>query len=317
MRARPDFFDDSRGCFFGVSNDPGDAAEGRVVDHYPGHRFLFDFDLSVAKLYGVADDNAEPGPGLSIRRQWMILDPALHVIQVLPFEEGQGDIEKLGRILDLLPPPALHMGFETPPPVLFLRDVFEPGLCRTLIDLYQRTGGTESGFMREEGGKTVTRMDPNHKRRRDITIDDQPLIQAIQARIQRRILPEIRKVHHFEVTRMERYIVSCYSAEDGGHFRPHRDNTTKGTAHRRFAVSINLNADFEGGEIGFPEYGPRSYKIPPGGACVFSCSLLHTVSVVTAGERYAFLPFLYDETAAAMREANNSYLGDDVTAYGA
>jgi hypothetical protein len=30
------------------------------------------------------------------------------------------------------------------------------------------------------------------------------------------------------------------------------------------AVSINLNADFDGGEISFPECGPRSYKAPPG-----------------------------------------------------
>ncbi|MGO4843493.1 2OG-Fe(II) oxygenase, partial [Rhizobiaceae sp. 2RAB30] len=83
-------------------------------------------------------------------------------------------------------------------------------------------------------------------------------------------------------------------SENGGHFRAHRDNTTKGTAHRRFAVSINLNSDFDGGEVSFPEYGPRSFKPPVGGAVIFSCSLLHAVSPVTRGKRYAFLPFLYD-----------------------
>ena len=114
---------------------------------------------------------------------------------------------------------------------------------------------------------------------------------------------------------MERYIVSCYAAEDGGHFRPHRDNTTQGTAHRRFAVSINLNSEFEGGEVSFPEYGPRSYKAPPGGAVVFSCPLLHAVSRVTKGRRFAFLPFLYDDEAARIREANNASLGDDVESY--
>src|SRR5262245_22736140 len=114
---------------------------------------------------------------------------------------------------------------------------------------------------------------------------------------------------------MERYIVGCYSAEDRGHFRAHRDNTTKGTAHRRFAVSINLNAEFEGGEINFPEYGPRSFKPPPGGAVVFSCSLLHAVSRVTSGRRYAFLPFLYDDAAARIREQSNAYLGEGVGAY--
>jgi len=107
---------------------------------------------------------------------------------------------------------------------------------------------------------------------------------------------------------MERYIISCYAAEDGGHFRAHRDNTTAGTAHRRFAVSINLNSEFEGGEVSFPEYGPRGFKPPPGGAVVFSCSLLHAVSRVTSGRRYAFLPFLYDDAAAKIREANAATL---------
>jgi hypothetical protein len=48
---------------------------------------------------------------------------------------------------------------------------------------------------------------------------------------------------------------------------------------------------------------------------VFSCSLLHQVSAVTAGKRYAFLPFLYDDAAAKIREANNKFLGEGVGAY--
>ncbi len=80
---------------------------------------------------------------------------------------------------------------------------------------------------------------------------------------------------------MERYLVGCYDAAEGGHFSPHRDNTTPGTAHRRFAISINLNDDFEGGEVSFPEYGPRGF---------------------------AFLPFVYDNAAAAIREANRGSL---------
>jgi hypothetical protein len=46
------------------------------------------------------------------------------------------------------------------------------------------------------------------------------------------------------------------------------------------------------GELSFPEYGPRSFKAPPGGAVVFSGGLLHAVSKVTRWRRYAFLPFL-------------------------
>jgi peroxiredoxin len=41
---RPDLFDDAHASFFGVSNDPADHAEGRLEEHYPGYRFLLDFD---------------------------------------------------------------------------------------------------------------------------------------------------------------------------------------------------------------------------------------------------------------------------------
>jgi hypothetical protein len=39
------------------------------------------------------------------------------------------------------------------------------------------------------------------------------------------------------------------------------------------------------------------------------------VSRVTKGRRFAFLPFLYDEEAAKVREANNANLGEGVGSY--
>jgi hypothetical protein len=84
------------------------------------------------------------------------------------------------------------------------------------------------------------------------------------------------------VTRIERDLIARYDAETGGHFGPHRDDAGISVAHRRFAVSINLNADFDGGEISFPEYSQR----------------------VTRGRRYVFLTFLFDEDAERLRHAN-------------
>jgi predicted 2-oxoglutarate/Fe(II)-dependent dioxygenase YbiX len=199
--------------------------------------------------------------------------------------------------------------------VLLLPNVFEPAFCRSLIALHEGDGGRDTGFMSEVAGKTVELVDPARKRRRDHIVDDQKIILSVQQRIKRRIVPEIARLYFFEATRIERYLVGCYTAEDGGHFAPHRDNTTKGTAHRRFAISINLNDDFDGGEVRFPEYGPQGFKPPPGGAVVFSCSLMHAVSTVSRGRRYAFLPFLYDDAAARIREANNEFLDPSVGAY--
>lgn len=302
-----DLLDDQFAAFFGVTCDAADRDTGRLVDSIPGIRFFFDIDRRVSRLYRALPREAAAG-GETYVRFWLVIDPALHVAHRVPFRSDGSDGAEIARIMRALPPPSHFPGFEVPVPVIVLPNVFEAPLCRHLVDLYEKEGGVESGFMREVNGRTVGILDPNHKRRRDVTLTDERLLREIQMRVVRRIVPEIRKVHQFEVTRMERYIVSCYAAEEGGHFRAHRDNTTKGTAHRRFAVSINLNAAFEGGEISFPEYGRRRFKPPVGGAVIFSCSLLHEVSQVTAGKRYAFLPFLYDDAAARIREANQGFL---------
>ncbi len=309
-------FDDKRFSFFGVCLDPTDESEKRVEDKLPGFRYFWDFDAAVARMYGAVPRDAKPGEGdVPVRRMWVVIDPTLRVTRVIPFATDGSDREQLFRYLALLPMPNKFAGFELQAPILFLPNVFEPQFCDSLVAMYEKHGGEESGFMREVNGKTVPVHDARHKRRKDYTITDENIVAQTRERVRRRIVPEIQKVHQFRVTRMERYIVCCYAAEDNAHFAAHRDNTTKGTAHRRFAVSINLSDDFEGGEIGFPEYGPRTYKPPKGGAVVFSCSLLHMVTAVTKGKRYAFLPFLYDEEAAKLREQNNAFLGEGVGAY--
>lgn len=309
-------FDDARISYFGISIDPSDEKQGRVKEAMPGIRFIWDFDGAVSRLYGAIPNDAQTSePNIPARRFWIVLDPTLRVLAVFPFQPEGGEHEALFTFLEKLPPAALYAGVPLQAPVIYLRDVFEPEFCRKLVGLYETHGGTESGFMREVDGKTVHILDHNHKRRSDYLIEDEEIIRETQKRVQRRILPEILKVHQFTATRMERYIVSCYTGEEGGHFRQHRDNTTKGTAHRRFAISINLNDEFEGGELSFPEYGPQAFKMPTGAAVIFSCSLLHMVSRVTKGRRYAFLPFLYDDAAARIRLENNKYLGDEVPIY--
>jgi peroxiredoxin/predicted 2-oxoglutarate/Fe(II)-dependent dioxygenase YbiX len=314
LKEHRELFEDRKISFFGIGIDPADQESDRVAESMPGIRHIWDFDLTVSRMYGAAPI-ASAGANVGFRRFWLVLDPALRIRHAFPAQPEASERDQVVACLRALPPIDLHTGIKTQAPVILLNDVFEPELCTRLVDLYNAHGGEESGFMREVNGKTVQVNDFGHKRRADHTIADEELRQVLQHRIRRRVVPEIKKVHQFDVTRMERYIVACYDSDNGGHFGAHRDNTTKGTAHRRFAVSINLNRDFEGGEVSFPEYGSQSYKPAPGGAVVFSCSLLHAVSPMKRGKRYAFLPFLYDDTAAAIREANNAFLGEQVGAY--
>jgi peroxiredoxin len=313
--AHPELFDDKHAAFFGVSMDPGDEGQQRVVGRIPGFRFFWDFGGQISRLYGAIPDDAVPGSSFPLRRIWVVLDPTLRVMKVIPLRPDGSDGNELVTYMTSLPPPSTFAGFELQAPVLVLTNVFDSEFCEKLITLYEAQGNDESGFMREVDGKTVRMHDHGHKSRRDHIITDNEILRHAQQRFKRTVVPQLLKSYQYNATRMERYLVGCYRAEDGGHFAAHRDNTTKGTAHRRFAVSVNLNSDFDGGEVTFPEYGPRGFKPPPGGAVVFSCSLLHAVSKVTRGRRYAFLPFLYDDEAAKIRVANNKFLGDDVGSY--
>jgi len=301
VRRNRALFDDKRACFFGISCDPSDAAAGRIAQHLPGIRYFLDYDRSISTLYGAQ------APG-GHRPHWLVLDPALRVVDVFALERGDEAIALVRRESEA----SRDSGFA---PVLVVPNVLTADLTSELIDLYERHGGEESGFMREVEGKTVRLLDPAHKQRRDYVIEDEEVRKRVLGQIGSHLTVPIVRAFQFQPTRIERYLVACYEA-GAGHFRPHRDNTTSGTAHRKFAVTINLNSeDYDGGDLRFPEYGARTYRAPTGGAIVFSCSLLHEATPVTRGRRYAFLPFLYDEEGAAIRESNNPRLGEGVGAY--
>jgi len=302
---RRDLFNDVHAAFFGVTCDPADETEQRLESVVPGYRFFFDADFKICRLYGAwPHDEGDKG----WIGKWVIIDPTMRIATVIPFRKDGGDIAEAIDHVASLPPAGRIAGMDVQAPVIVMDRVFDPDFCQYLIGQYETHGGQLSGFMRDIDGKTHLVTDPRHKRRRDHMLEGAEDQQKVQTYISRRIAPEIEKVHAFRTTRVERYLVACYDAEDEAHFRPHRDNTTRGTAHRRFAVSINLNDDFDGGEICFPEYGPRTFKPSAGSAVIFSCSLLHAVTQVTRGKRYAFLPFLYDEAAATMRDENLKFL---------
>jgi predicted 2-oxoglutarate/Fe(II)-dependent dioxygenase YbiX len=245
--------------------------------------------------------------------RWILFDPSLRVVAAWPLARHA---EALAAFAST-PSPDLYAGTPIHAPALIVPRIFETDFCKRLIRYYQERGGAPSGVTREnEAGKTVVQLDAAAKRRFDCLIEDVPLREEIMQRVYWRLAPQIEKAFMWRPTRMERYLLACYDAEGGGFFRPHRDNTTAGTAHRRFAVTINLNAeDYEGGDLRFPEFGTRTYRAPTGGAVVFACALLHEATLVTRGERYAFLPFLYDDDAAQIRAANNERLDESIAPY--
>jgi predicted 2-oxoglutarate/Fe(II)-dependent dioxygenase YbiX/peroxiredoxin len=289
LAASQPMFDDARLSAFVVVRDPAMAANLRDLR---GLRWFLDFDGRVSRLYdALGEDGAE-------RPFWMLLDPALRVIAHAPLAQPRALFDFMAR----LPDPGAHAGTPLHAPVLIAPRIFEPEMCSRLIALHEATGGKFSGVMRDAGDRTVMVMD-ELKKRRDVLVEDADLRAALRERLERRLFPLIKRALGFTATHIERYVVSCYDAADGAVFNPHRDHTTMGTAHRKFACSINLNDDFQGGDLRFAEFGPATYRPPPGGAVVFSCALLHEATRMTAGRRYAFLPFFYDGAGAEVLQA--------------
>jgi hypothetical protein len=278
--------DEGKAALFAVVSESGSWPEIALEARFPSIVFLWEGN-AMARAFG-----ADP--------RLVILDPMLRVIDVAPLDDADRALAQLSSSL----PPNEAFGPCPPAPILSLAHAFEPDLCAHLIGCFEQAGGKESGFMQDQCGRSVENFDNGWKRRRDFHLTDPRLIANLRARIGRRICPEIKKAFQMRPTRIERDLVARYDAETGGHFGPHRDDTGISVAHRQFAVSINLNADFDGGEISFPEYGPRSFKAAPGTAVVFSASILHQVSQVTHGRRYVFLTFLFDEEGERVRQAN-------------
>ncbi len=132
----------------------------------------------------------------------------------------------------------------------------------------------------------------------------------MRERLETRLFPMVKRAFGWQATRIERYLICRYAGDDKGFFFAHRDDVTAGTAHRKFAVTLNLNADdYDGGDLRFPEFGHGTYKPPTGGATVFGCNLLHEATPVTRGERFALVPFLFDEDGEALRQANLRLVG--------
>ncbi len=194
-------------------------------------------------------------------------------------------------------------------PVLLVPRVFPAEFCKRLIDHWSTAEKQEDvagGYYATAAGQpsdpSVRR--PSLKRRADWLIPDGPIHDEIRNLLSRRVAPELRKAFEFHAENYEQLRIGCYDAERGGYFRRHRDNVGHPEIRRRrFAMSLNLNDSYEGGEVRFPEYGSRLYRPPAGAALLFSCSLLHEAMEIRSGRRFVLLTFFFGPTPTPSRTA--------------
>ena len=297
-------FDEDRLVAHGVLTTPPSELAPLSDASGPAVSFLADYNRELSRTYGALEMS-----------RTVVLDPMLRAVANIPWDHPEGHLNVLRNLLHSLPRVDDAAGVPMTAPVLMVPRVFEFPFCELLIKLYERMGGEDSGFMLDIAGKTQTVVDYRLKRRNDLPVAAPELRQAIRDRIVRRLLPALDRYFQFSATRMDRHIVACYDSSIGGHFYRHRDNVNAGAEHRRFAVTLNLNSDYDGCDLQFPEFGRGVYRAPAGGAIVFSCGALHQVTPITRGRRYAFLAFLYGEADAALRARNNERLREGEERY--
>jgi len=226
-----------------------------------------------------------------------VLDANLRVLRSLPVRDLETTAGEIGAALAGDVSQVTVREIESPAPILMVPRVLSPDNCRRLMANWDE-GNQETGVEQSLGGRREEVISHNDKSRRDHVVTGSDQLRWLTSTVGRRVIPEIRQAFAFKATRFEGFKIVRYDAQEGGVFHAHRDNLSPSTAHRRFGLTINLNEGYEGGHIRFPEYGPHIYRPPAGAALLFSCALLHEVTPVTEGSRFALLSFMFGEEEA-------------------
>jgi predicted 2-oxoglutarate/Fe(II)-dependent dioxygenase YbiX len=228
--------------------------------------------------------------GLGLRLRVVMFDPDQRVAATFDSRPLLAAAEQIGGLADAVRSTgdAGLVVRSAAAPVLVLPRVFEPEFCSQVIRLWHKGDHKDSGVSSRYGNVGMQDL----KRTEDYMVTEPMMQKAISDRIAYRIGPELVKVFAYdrEFT-FDAHVVLSYSAEGRHFFAAHRDNGAPTTADRSFAVSLNLNDDFDGGELTFPEYSGLRVSPPAGGAAVFSCSVLHAALPVTRGRRFVLTTF--------------------------
>ena len=147
-----------------------------------------------------------------------------------------------------------------------------------------------------------------HKLTKKITYTLMIIRKEIDHKLSRSVLPELRKVFYFDAQYRELYKICSYDAETSGRFHPHRD-TPAPYQHRKYALSLFLNDDYEGGEFVLPEYGLK-VKPKANTAFIFPGISTHQVLPVTKGSRMTVITFFVNGTLRPQCKMKAHYYKD-------
>ena len=243
------------------------------------------------------DQAGELGRAFAVTGPLVVLvDPGGRVAAVLPAPSPAAIAARAAELYAASAPVLV----QAKAPVLLLERVAEPAFCKTLMEYWQRSSKLANKVASNSGNVVNAEI----KRRQDVQVSDPLLFVQLRDCLMRRVVPVMEQVYHARVNVIEAPLIGCYESDSGGWFRRHKDNTSSATAHRQFALSLNLNGtdEYDGGLLRFPEFGRELYAPVAGGALIFSTAMVHEVTPVTRGRRFGVFTFLSASGPSVIRQ---------------
>ena len=170
-------------------------------------------------------------------------------------------------------------------PYLIIENVLDDHLLNSILDFYDKSKNKE---LHNTNAKNRLHVHPDSKL--EILIDN---------KLSRSLFPEIKKIYDFDVEYREIYKICSYDSNTNGRFAEHRD-TPFPNQHRKYALSLILNNNYEGGELYLPEYN-EYIKPKANSAIVFPGICSHQVMPITNGSRKTIISFFCN------KKENDSY----------
>lgn len=287
----------------GVHSDNLEIQNDHVQKHQLPFLLLADINEQIALAYGVES----------------LKQPVIFLVntnrRIIKIYQRIDSIQSIFSVLEdcktLIKPTVIYNQIITQAPVLVIPNFLDEAFCKYLIEVLETQGNVYSQSGRQGGDQLIDSVNYQFMKRREHFLVESDLKEIIKPLIYHKICPEIERAFNFRVTRYEGFSIVCYLAEEGGYLNSHRDNEVEIDAHRRFAISINLNAgEYDGAFLEFPEYH-ASYRTTTGDAIIFSTSLLHKVTPVTQGKRLTLFGWLFGEEDAT-KAIGNQRLGGEL-----
>ena len=163
-------------------------------------------------------------------------------------------------------------------PFIKIENVLNEELLNEVIEYYNKKKVSNELIDHKHSTKDRSHVHP-----------DLELEKKLDNKLSRSVLPELRKIYYFDAKNRENYKICSYDSESSGRFHSHRD-TPCPNQHRKYAMSLILNDDYDGGELYFSEYDTK-IKPKANTAIIFPGLSSHKVLEVTKGNRMAIITF--------------------------